>query len=217
MGDIGVPARTRTATRLGHQLRRHPQDPLTARDQAPLERPRHVPAVLKRPHSLALKAPRPHQQTREPASADRNRLLTQPLARRRSHRRRSCASARGCPHRARSLTRPPFNSTMVDLPRTRPARGALPRSNHVTPDIPDRRRATQQKQVGPPRPTASRQSTRRPVGTTSSASDITDTRIQTASLKAEARSGRHRSAAPRPGEQRPSAARTSMWGRLASS
>ena len=34
--------------------------------------------------------------------------------------------------------------------------GALPRSYQVTPDIPDRRRATQQKEVRPPRPTASK-------------------------------------------------------------
>jgi hypothetical protein len=65
--------------------------------------------------------------------------------------------------------------------------GALPRSYQVTPDIPDRRRATQQKEVRPLRPTASKRVSSPPVGTISSASDDTDHRIETASLNAAAR------------------------------
>src|ERR671911_1815858 len=53
--------------------------------------------------------------------------------------------------------------------------GAVPRSYQVTPEIPDRRRATQQKEV---RPDSGRQpqkeSARRPVGTLSPASDVTE-------------------------------------------
>src|SRR6476646_10676784 len=51
---------------------------------------------------------------------------------------------------------------------------ALPRSYQVTPNIPDRRRATQQKEVRPLRPTASKRVSSPPVGTFSSASDDTD-------------------------------------------
>ena len=52
--------------------------------------------------------------------------------------------------------------------------GALPRSFQVTPDIPDRRRATQQKEVRPAGPTASKRVSSPPVGTIPAASDITD-------------------------------------------
>src|SRR3954470_1800799 len=64
---------------------------------------------------------------------------------------------------------------------------ALPRSYQVTPDIPDRRRATQQKEVRPPGRQPQRESARRPVGTFSSAADITDNQIRTASLEGAAR------------------------------
>jgi hypothetical protein len=62
--------------------------------------------------------------------------------------------------------------------------GARPRSFQVTPDIPDRRRATQQKEVRPAGPTASKRVSSPPVGTFSSAPDITDAGITTASLEA---------------------------------
>ena len=64
--------------------------------------------------------------------------------------------------------------------------GARPRSFQVTPDIPDRRRATQQKEVRPAGPTASKRVSSPPVGTFSSAPDITDAGITTASLTAAA-------------------------------
>ena len=52
---------------------------------------------------------------------------------------------------------------------------ATPRIYEVTPDIPDRRRATQQKEVRPkPGRQPHRESARRPVGTISSTSDVTD-------------------------------------------
>src|SRR5215211_4919813 len=50
----------------------------------------------------------------------------------------------------------------------------VPRSYQVTPDIPDRRRATQQKEVRPTGRQPQRESARRPVGTFSTASDVTD-------------------------------------------
>jgi hypothetical protein len=65
--------------------------------------------------------------------------------------------------------------------------GALPRSYQVTPDIPDRRRATQQQEVRPTGPTASKRVSSPPVGTFTSAPDITDAGITTASLEGAAR------------------------------
>jgi hypothetical protein len=73
----------------------------------------------------------------------------------------------------------------VDGRRTRLA-GARPRSFRVTPDIPDRRRATQQKEVRPAGPTASKRVSSPPVATLSSAPAITDVGITTASLRAAA-------------------------------
>src|SRR4051812_19249663 len=55
---------------------------------------------------------------------------------------------------------------------------ALPRSYQVTPDIPDRRRATQRKVVRPNGRQPERESARRRSGTISTASDITDTEDQ---------------------------------------
>jgi hypothetical protein len=52
---------------------------------------------------------------------------------------------------------------------------AVPRIYQVTPDIPDRRRATKQKEVRPlARPTASKRVSSPPVGTIPSMSDVTD-------------------------------------------
>jgi len=68
--------RAPAATLAGHQLGRNAQHALAARDQEPLKRARHVPAVLQRPDTLALQAARPDEQAREPAGADHNRLLT---------------------------------------------------------------------------------------------------------------------------------------------
>src|SRR5215211_2421439 len=52
---------------------------------------------------------------------------------------------------------------------------AVPRIYQVTPDIPDRRRATKQEQVRPQIwPTASKRVSSPPVATTPSASDVTD-------------------------------------------
>ena len=108
--------------------------------------------ILKRPHSLALQARRPDQQAREPASPHRNRLPphSPPVA-----------AAIVC-----ERLWVPAPSTIID-PSTPPSRpcwtsgghgllGAVPRSDQVTPDIPDRRRATQHRKSRPPGPTASK-------------------------------------------------------------
>jgi hypothetical protein len=72
---------------------------------------------------------------------------------------------------------------MLDARRTGLAGGAATLlSSHA--EHPDRRRATQQKEVRPNRRQPQRESARRPVGTFSSASDVIDHRIETASLNA---------------------------------
>jgi hypothetical protein len=68
----------------------------------------------------------------------------------------------------------PFSSRLKRTAGGHGLLGALPRSFQVTPDIPDRRRATQQKEVRPLRSTASKRVSSPPVGTFHAASDITD-------------------------------------------
>jgi hypothetical protein len=87
--------------------------------------------------------------------------------------RRSCASACGCPQRARSST----PSTFLSIDWTSGGHGlpgALPRSFQVTPDIPDRRRATKQKVVRPNGRQPQRESARRRSRNRHLASDVTD-------------------------------------------
>ena len=157
---VGLPAPASAATRVGHQLRRHAQDALAAFDQKPLKGARDMPAVLQRPHPFAAELARPDHKRGEALGADLDRLLAQQFAGRRRRPRRSCASACGCPHRARSLT----SSTSTSIEWTSGGHGllgALPRSYQVTPDIPDRRRATQRKVVRPNGRQPERESARR--------------------------------------------------------
>ena len=80
---VGLPAPASAPTRVGHQPRRDPQNPLAAADQKPLKGPRDMPAVLDRPNPLAAQATRPLQQRREASGADLDRLLAHQLSRRR--------------------------------------------------------------------------------------------------------------------------------------
>src|SRR5215207_8734251 len=59
---IRLAALASAPARVRRQVRRDPQHALAALDQKPLQRARHVPAILKRPHSLAVEAARPSQQ-----------------------------------------------------------------------------------------------------------------------------------------------------------
>ena len=66
----------------GHQLRRNADDALAALEQEPLQRPRHMPAVFKRPDPLAADAARPAQQLTERPRRRGNRHLAKCPARR---------------------------------------------------------------------------------------------------------------------------------------
>jgi len=63
---IGLAALTSASSGLRGQVRRDPQHPLAAADEKPLQRPRDMPAILKRPHPLAVQATGPPQQRIEP-------------------------------------------------------------------------------------------------------------------------------------------------------
>ena len=83
---IGLAALAARAPRVGHQPRRQPNHPLAASDQKPLERARHVPAVLQRPNPIGAETARPSHHLVKPASADRRGLVVEHFARRRGDR-----------------------------------------------------------------------------------------------------------------------------------
>ena len=158
---------------VGHQLGRDAQHPLAAGDQEPLEGAGHVPAVLQRPDALAAQAARPDQQ-RARTRGRRPGPSSRPAARPSPQRpRRSCASACACPHRARSSTRPP--SPRLSGPPADTAcwgRCHAPIKSRRTSPTGDERH--NKRKSGPPGRQPQRESARRPVGTFSSASDVTD-------------------------------------------
>src|SRR3954466_13239134 len=145
---VGLAALAGAPARIGGQVRRNPQHALAALDQKSLQRPRHVPAVFKRPRPLAVDASRPSQQGAESAQADRDGLLAQEFAGRGRDGRDGVRTLVGVRAEHDHGPRPP-------LPRQRRTPGghglleAVPRIYQVTPDIPDRRRATKQKEVRP--------------------------------------------------------------------
>jgi hypothetical protein len=49
---IGLATLAARPARVGHQPRRHPDDPFAASDQKPLEGARDMPAVLQRPDAI---------------------------------------------------------------------------------------------------------------------------------------------------------------------
>jgi hypothetical protein len=72
---IRLAALTSAAARVGGHVRRDPQHPLAAGDHKPLEAAGDMPAVLDRPHPLAVEAARPPQHGVKAAPADRDRSL----------------------------------------------------------------------------------------------------------------------------------------------
>jgi hypothetical protein len=173
---IRLAALTGTPARLRGQVRRDPQHPLAALDEKPLQRPGDMPAVLKRPHPLAVEAARPPQQDAEPAPADRDRSLAQQLAghgRDRRDRVRTLVSVRA---KHDHDPRPPLDASRADVWWTRLARGdATHPSSHARHPRPATSDKTQESQAQPGRQPQS-ESARRPVGTLSSWSDVTDRR-----------------------------------------
>jgi hypothetical protein len=77
---VGLPAPASAAPRVGHQLRRHAQDPLAACDQKPLQAAGDVPAVLQRPHPFAAELARPHDKCGQALGANLDRLLAHQFA-----------------------------------------------------------------------------------------------------------------------------------------
>jgi hypothetical protein len=77
---VGLSAPAGAATRVGHQLRRHAQDPLATFDQKPLEGARHMPAVLHCPHPFAAELARPDDERGEALGADLDRPLADQFA-----------------------------------------------------------------------------------------------------------------------------------------
>ena len=83
---VGLPALTTAAPGIRHQPRRDAQNTFSTLDQESLKGPRHMPAVLERPHPLAIQPTRPDQHRAEPAHADLDRSLADQLAGRRANR-----------------------------------------------------------------------------------------------------------------------------------
>src|SRR3954451_3896058 len=115
-----------------------------------------MPAVLQRPHPLASEAARQITSAANPRAPTATVLSpsTRPVA----------VSIAAIVCELLSVSAP---STIMTLstsfsrcrswtPGGQGLLGALPRSDQITPNIPDRRRATQQKEVRPNRPTASK-------------------------------------------------------------
>ena len=115
----------------------------------PLERARDVPAVLQRPHPIAAETARPPQHLVKPARRRPLTVLsssTSPVA--------AATAATVCELLCMSapstiISSVPFFSRLKWTAGGHGLLGARPRSFQVTPDIPDRRRATQQKEVRP--------------------------------------------------------------------
>ena len=131
---VGLSAAAGLAPRAGRQRRVHAQDTLAALDQKPLQGARHMPAILDRPHPILAQAACPREQAGGPWRPTARSARR--AARRTSLRpRRSCASACGCPHRARSW--PSSTSTRLGwTPGGHGLLGAMPRSYQVTPRPP---------------------------------------------------------------------------------
>src|SRR5215217_3177617 len=157
-----------------------------ALDQKPLQAAGDVPAVLERPYPLAVEAARPPQQCAEPSPTDRDGLLAPQLA---GHR-----CDRGDRVRPLVCVRaehdhclvPPVDPFRADGWRTRLAGGD---ATHLSSHARHPRPATSDKTQGSQalaRPTASKRVSSPPVGTFSTASDVTDGPITTASLEAAA-------------------------------
>jgi hypothetical protein len=80
---VGLAATARLAPRGRHQRAVHAQHSLAALDQKPLQRTRHMPAVLDRPDAFVAETARPPEQSRGALGPGRDGLLPEQLAGRR--------------------------------------------------------------------------------------------------------------------------------------
>jgi hypothetical protein len=174
---IGLPAPATRPPGVRHQARRDANDPLAALDQKPLERARHMPAILERPDPLVAQASGPVDDLREAAHPNARGLVCEQLPRSPRRRRRGCASSCACPHRARSSARSPFRLVLLlkaDGRRTRLA-WALAGSYQVTPDIRTDDERQSKRWSDPTGRQPQSESARRRLGTLSRSPDVTST------------------------------------------
>ena len=153
-------------------------------EQKPLERARDVPAVLQRPHPLVAQAARPRPAPRKPALADRDRLLAQQLAGARADRGDGVRALVHVRTEHDHHRRPLSPRLKVDARRTRLAWGRCHAPIKSRQDIPTGDERHSESQSGQHGRQPEKRVSSPPVGTLSSASDVTDTRIRTASVKA---------------------------------
>jgi hypothetical protein len=126
-----------TGAGAGGELGRDAHDRFAACEQEPLECAGDVPAVLDRPHPLAVMAARPDQQRVEGPPPRRDRLLAeQPPGRRIDGRDGVRALMRVRADHDHPETLPFAGVLGPDRRRTLLSRGAGPRFYQVTPEIP---------------------------------------------------------------------------------
>ena len=186
---IRLAAIAAAAALAGSQPCRDADHALAMDEQKPLKGPRDVTAILKRPDPLATQShvpnPTPRQSRASPTSTVCS-PASSPVAAATAAIvcDRLCMSAPSHDHQPRSLSPRPKADTPADMA----CWGRCHAPIKSRRDVPDRRRATQRKQVRPRRPTAFKASQLAArSGTSLPASDITDDRITTASLPALAR------------------------------
>jgi hypothetical protein len=169
-----VPAINRVETRTTRSPRA-----ITNRSSAP----ETCRQILQRPHPLPIETARPDHQRREPAGTDRDRRIAEHLAGRCVDDGDGVRALGGCPPRARSWrSSTSFHVPMLDARRTGLARGAATLlSSHAEHPRPATSDTTKGSQATPADSLKESQLAAR------SASDDTDDRIETASLKAAAR------------------------------
>jgi hypothetical protein len=188
---VALATRAARAARAGRQPGRDTNHPLAARDQKPLQRSRDMSAILERPDPFAVEAARPDQQRREAASSDLDRFITEDLAGRAFDGGDGVRALVGVRPEHDHGPRPrPFFFADAGRPADRACWGrchAPIKSRRTSPTGDERHNKRRSDPTGRQ---PQRESARRPVGTISSASDVTDPRIETASLTAGGGSAR---------------------------
>ena len=121
-----LPRCTRRASRAGHELGRYAHDRLAACEEQPLERDRHVPAVLEGEAALVSERARPVHEAFVATPRARYGQLVDERSPSWPRRQRRCVSACADRSRLRSL-RSPFTEVAIDsgVPADRPQWGRI--------------------------------------------------------------------------------------------